>query len=108
MNARVPSSVFDTAQALDHVSAAWDQDIVHRLTDYIRIPAKSPMFDPDWASAGLLDTVVRNTAQWIEAQKVPGLTLEVILLEGRTPVLFFEVEASGGEAGEQPAPARRC
>lgn len=103
MNARVPSSVFDTAQALDHVSAAWDQDIVHRLTDYIRIPAKSPMFDPDWASAGLLDTVVRNTAQWIEAQKVPGLTLEVIRLEGRTPVLFFEVEASGGEAGEQPA-----
>ena len=103
MNARVPSSVFDTAQALDHVSAAWDQDIVHRLTEYIRIPAKSPMFDPDWASAGLLDTVVRNTAQWIEAQKVPGLTLEVIRLEGRTPVLFFEVEASGGEAGEQPA-----
>ena len=103
MNARVPSSVFDTAQALDHVSAAWDQDIVHRLTDYIRIPAKSPMFDPDWASSGLLDTVVRNTAQWIEAQKVPGLTLEVIRLEGRTPVLFFEVEASGGEAGEQPA-----
>ena len=103
MNARVPSSVFDTAQALDHVSAAWDQDIVHRLTDYIRIPAKSPMFDPDWASAGLLDTVVRNTAQWIEAQKVPGLTLEVIRLEGRTPVLFFEVEASGGETGEQPA-----
>ena len=103
MNARVPSSVFDTAQALDHVSAAWDQDIVHRLTDYIRIPAKSPMFDPDWALSGLLDTVVRNTAQWIEAQKVPGLTLEVIRLEGRTPVLFFEVEASGGEAGEQPA-----
>jgi acetylornithine deacetylase/succinyl-diaminopimelate desuccinylase-like protein len=51
----------------------------------------------------LLDTVVRNTAQWIEAQKVPGLTLEVIRLEGRTPVLFFEVEASGGETGEQPA-----
>ncbi|WP_296510236.1 M20/M25/M40 family metallo-hydrolase [Rhodoferax sp.] len=103
MNARVPSSVFDTTQALDHVSAAWDQDIVHRLTDYIRIPAKSPMFDPEWAASGLLDTVVRNTAQWIEAQKVPGLTLEVIRLEGRTPVLFFEVDADGGAAGDQPA-----
>ncbi|CAM8621526.1 ArgE Acetylornithine deacetylase/Succinyl-diaminopimelate desuccinylase and related deacylases [Comamonadaceae bacterium] len=103
MNARVPPSVFNTAQALDHVSAAWDTDIVHRLEEYIRIPAKSPMFDAQWSEAGLLDTVVRNTAQWIEAQKVPGLTLEVIRLEGRTPVIFFEVPASGGAAGEVPA-----
>ncbi|WNO05469.1 M20/M25/M40 family metallo-hydrolase [Rhodoferax mekongensis] len=103
MNARVPSSVFHTAQALEHVSAAWDTDIVHRLEEYIRIPAKSPMFDAQWSEAGLLDTVVRNTAQWIEAQKVPGLQLEVIRLEGRTPVIFFEIPASGGEAGEVPA-----
>jgi len=103
MNARVPSSVFNTAQALEHVSAAWDTDIVHRLEEYIRIPAKSPMFDAQWSEAGLLDTVVRNTAQWIEAQKVPGLQLEVIRLEGRTPVIFFEIPASGGEAGEVPA-----
>ncbi len=103
MNARVPSSVFHTAQALEHVSAAWDTDIVHRLEEYIRIPAKSPMFDAHWSEAGLLDTVVRNTAQWIEAQKVPGLQLEVIRLEGRTPVIFFEIPASGGEAGEVPA-----
>ncbi|NBW48489.1 MAG: M20/M25/M40 family metallo-hydrolase [Betaproteobacteria bacterium] len=103
MNARVPPSVFNTAQALEHVSAAWDTDIVHRLEEYIRIPAKSPMFDAQWSEAGLLDTVVRNTAQWIEAQKVPGLKLEVIRLEGRTPVIFFEIPASGGEAGEVPA-----
>ena len=103
MNARVPPSVFHTAQALEHVSAAWDTDIVHRLEEYIRIPAKSPMFDAQWSEAGLLDTVVRNTAQWIEAQKVPGLQLEVIRLEGRTPVIFFEIPASGGEAGEVPA-----
>jgi len=103
MNARVPPSVFHTAQALEHVSAAWDTDIVHRLEEYIRIPAKSPMFDAHWSEAGLLDTVVRNTAQWIEAQKVPGLQLEVIRLEGRTPVIFFEIPAGGGEAGEVPA-----
>jgi len=103
MNARVPSAVFNTTQALEHVSAAWDQDIVHRLEDYIRIPAKSPMFDRQWAESGYIDTVVRNTAQWIEAQKVPGLTLEVLRLEGRTPVIFFEVPASAGEAGEAPA-----
>ena len=53
-------------------------------------------FDADWAQHGYIDTVVRNAASWVQAQKVQGLTLEVIRLPGRTPVLFFEVAASTG------------
>jgi acetylornithine deacetylase/succinyl-diaminopimelate desuccinylase-like protein len=94
MNARVPPAALNAAQALTEVSAAWDNAIVPQLQDYIRIPAKSPMFDADWQAHGYLDTVVRNTAAWIEAQKVDGLTLEVLRLDGRTPVLFFEVAAT--------------
>ena len=100
MTARLPDSVLNTTQALAHVSQAWDGDIVQRLSDYIAIPAKSPMFDADWAALGYLETVVRNTASWIESQKVPGLTLEVVRLPGRTPVLLFEVAATrSSEAG---------
>jgi acetylornithine deacetylase/succinyl-diaminopimelate desuccinylase-like protein len=95
MNARVPANVLDATAALTHATRAWDEDIVRQLTDYIAIPAKSPAFDPDWAQHGYLDTVLRNAAAWVEAQKVPGLTLEIVRLEGRTPVLFFEVPASG-------------
>ena len=94
MNARVPASVLDATQALDHVTTAWDGDIVRQLTDYIAIPAKSPSFDKDWASHGYIETVLRNAATWVEAQKVDGLTLEVVRLPGRTPVLFFEVAAT--------------
>jgi acetylornithine deacetylase/succinyl-diaminopimelate desuccinylase-like protein len=94
MTARLPDSVLNTTQALAHVSQAWDGDIVQRLSDYIAIPAKSPMFDADWLAHGYLETVVRNTAQWIEAQKLEGLTLEVVRLPGRTPVIFFEVAAT--------------
>ena len=94
MNARVPASVLDAATALDHVTTAWDGDIVRQLTDYIAIPAKSPSFDKDWASHGYIETVLRNAAAWVEAQKVDGLTLEVVRLPGRTPVLFFEVAAT--------------
>jgi len=101
MNARAPESVFQPAQALAEISRAWDGDLVRQLSDYIAIPAKSPMFDPQWAAHGYIDTAVRNAAAWVEAQKIEGLTLEVIRLEGRTPVLFFEVPASGG-AGQQP------
>jgi acetylornithine deacetylase/succinyl-diaminopimelate desuccinylase-like protein len=76
------------------VSEQWDRDIVRQLTQYIAIPAKSPGFDKDWAAHGYIETVVRNAAAWIEAQKVDGLTLEIVRLPGRTPVLFFEVAAT--------------
>ncbi|MDE2418637.1 MAG: M20/M25/M40 family metallo-hydrolase [Burkholderiales bacterium] len=98
MNARVPLSALNAAQALAEVSSAWDDSIVPQLKDYIAIPAKSPMFDANWQANGYIDTVVRNTAAWIAAQKVSGLTLEVIRLEGRTPVLFFEVAATQSQS----------
>ena len=96
MNAprELPSTVLDSARALDQVTRQWDGDIVRQLTDYIAIPAKSPGFDPDWQQHGYIDTVLRNAASWVEAQKVDGLKLEIVRLEGRTPVLFFEVPAT--------------
>lgn len=98
MNARLPASAFQPAQALNEISRAWDEDIVRQLQDYITIPAKSPMFDPQWAQHGFIDTVVRKAAAWVEAQKIAGLQLEIVRLEGRTPVLFFEVPASRGDS----------
>ena len=98
MNARVPSQILQPALALERVGQAWDDDILRQLTEYIVIPAKSPTFAPDWAQLGLLDTVVRNAATWVEAQKVAGLRLEVVRLPGRTPVLFFEIESTEAAA----------
>jgi acetylornithine deacetylase/succinyl-diaminopimelate desuccinylase-like protein len=103
MNARIPLSVLNATQLQNEIDHAWDADLVPQLTDYIRIPAKSPMFDPQWAAHGHIDTVVRNAADWVRAQKIEGLTLEVIRLAGRTPVLFFEVPASNGAADTNPA-----
>jgi len=91
------AAVMDAAAARHQIDAQWDGDIVRQLTDYIAIPAKSLAFDPSWAQHGFIDTVVRNAAQWVEAQKVPGLKLEVVRIDGRTPVIFFEIE--GTKAG---------
>ncbi|MBK0391322.1 M20 family metallopeptidase [Ramlibacter algicola] len=98
LHRELPASVLDAAQALSHVSTQWDGDILRQLTDYVAIPAKSPGFDKDWARHGHIDTVLRNAAGWVEAQKVEGLKLEVVRLEGRTPVLFFEVAATKPDA----------
>ena len=89
-----PGAVLDDAQALASASAQWDADIVGQLTRYIAIPAKSPGFDAQWSAHGHIETVLCQAASWVEAQKVPGLTLEVLRLPGRTPLLFFEVAAT--------------
>ncbi|MFZ9550736.1 MAG: M20 family metallopeptidase [Hylemonella sp.] len=103
MNARNPAASFDTSGALQEVGQLWEQKILPELRDYIAVPAKSPMFDPQWAEHGHIDTVVRQAADWVRAQGVEGLQLEVIQLQGRTPVLFFEIAASAGELGAAPA-----
>jgi len=33
----------------------WDDEIVPTLADYIRIPNKSPAFDPDWEKNGYME-----------------------------------------------------
>ena len=94
----LPPGELNTAQALTDVSQAWDGDILRQLTEYIQIPAKSPSFDAQWAEHGHLETVLRNAAQWVEAQKVEGLKLEIIRLPGRTPVMFFDIPATKTDA----------
>ncbi|MGH8337797.1 MAG: peptidase M20, partial [Gammaproteobacteria bacterium] len=64
MNARIPTSTLNPADALAQVSAQWDNDLVRQLTDYIQIPAKSPGFDPDWMQHGYIETVMCNAAAW--------------------------------------------
>jgi acetylornithine deacetylase/succinyl-diaminopimelate desuccinylase-like protein len=94
LHREMPAAVLDATKALSQASSQWDSDILRQLTDYVAIPAKSPGFDKDWAAHGYIDTVLRNAAAWVEAQKVEGLTLEVVRLPGRTPVLFFEIAAT--------------
>jgi acetylornithine deacetylase/succinyl-diaminopimelate desuccinylase-like protein len=75
------------------ISQFWDDSIVPALVDYIRIPAKSPHFDKAWSQNGYIDAAVELAAGWCRKNPVPGMKLEVVRLEGRTPVLLIEVPA---------------
>jgi acetylornithine deacetylase/succinyl-diaminopimelate desuccinylase-like protein len=86
----------DTRQIEQFVAGKWDDEIVPQLVDYIRIPNKSPMFDADWVEHGYMDQAVELMERWARAQDIPGMQVEVVRLEGRTPLIFIEVPAANG------------
>ena len=62
MNAPERLTLLEPAALQQFTDERWDQAIVPALQDYIAIPAKSPMFDAQWAQQGLLDRVAREQA----------------------------------------------
>lgn len=82
----------DTADLNAFVADIWDREITPELVDYVAIPAKSPHFDPDWQTTGHIDRAVEHMARWARGKiaELPGATLEVVRLEGRTPVILIE------------------
>jgi acetylornithine deacetylase/succinyl-diaminopimelate desuccinylase-like protein len=77
------------------IDRRWDEELLPRLIDYIKVPAKSPAFDPSWAAHGHLHAVIRDAHAWCRAQEIAGMHLEVVSIDGRTPCLFFDVPATG-------------
>ncbi len=75
------------------VDRIWDREILPTLTEYIRIPNKSPMFDPDWEKHGHMDKAVALFEAWARGKmaKLPGAKVEVVRLPGRTPLILIEV-----------------
>jgi acetylornithine deacetylase/succinyl-diaminopimelate desuccinylase-like protein len=90
----------DASKVDRFVAGKWDDDIVPQLVEYIRIPNKSPMFDADWVKNGYMDDAVKLMETWARAQPIPGMQLEVVRLEGRTPLIFIDIPATGPETGE--------
>jgi acetylornithine deacetylase/succinyl-diaminopimelate desuccinylase-like protein len=73
---------------VDHL---WDTSILPTLQEYIRIPNKSPLFDANWKANGHMDRAVVLLASWCKQNAIEGMQLEVIELDGRTPVIFMEI-----------------
>jgi len=69
----------------------WDDSIVPQLCEYIKIPNKSPLFDPDWEAHGYMDEAAALMQKWCESHAIEGMTTEVVRLPGRTPLLFLEI-----------------
>jgi acetylornithine deacetylase/succinyl-diaminopimelate desuccinylase-like protein len=91
----IVSAYMDIAKARQSIGSVWRDSIVHALVEYVRIPNQSPAFDPDWEAHGHMQRAVALITDWIGAQHVDGLSMEVVTLPGRTPVIVAEVPGSG-------------
>lgn len=80
--------------SMSFIRETWERSIVPALTEYIRIPNKSPMFDPAWRSHGHMQAATRLIEAWCRAQPIPGLQVEVVEHGERTPIIFMEVPAT--------------
>ena len=85
---------FDVKKTEAFVTEEWLGSAIPTLEEYIKIPNQSPTFDPEWATNGLQEKVVELFVDWVKSKNVPGLALEVVKLEGMTPLIFMEVEAT--------------
>jgi acetylornithine deacetylase/succinyl-diaminopimelate desuccinylase-like protein len=81
----------DVTATRDRVQHTWQDSIIPALLEYVRIPNLSPAFDAEWATHGHMDRAAELIAQWVRAQDVPRLTLDIVRLPGRTPLLYIEV-----------------
>ena len=73
------------------IAATWDESIVDRLIAYVRIPNKSPDFDPQWEQNGHMERAFTLMADWCRQQPLPGARVEVRRLPGRTPLLLIDI-----------------
>src|SRR6202140_4044896 len=83
-------------QIATSVGQIWDASIVPTLQRYIRIPNQSPLFDPNWKKNGHMGQAVALARAWVEEQQIEGLRIETHEIEGRTPLIFIEVD--GGDS----------
>src|ERR1700676_5451723 len=93
--------MLDNAKLARFVDQCWGDDIVPTLVEYIKIPNKSPAFDPSWAAHGYMEDAVRLFEGWAREKitALPGAALEVVRLPGRTPLILIEIPGTGHGAG---------
>ena len=81
--------ISSTAQKF--VDELWMDSIVPELVEYIKIPNKSPHFDPNWEAHGYMEDAVQQVFAWCTRQDVAGMRSEIVRLPGRTPLIFMEI-----------------
>ncbi len=87
----------DNKKTAEFVNDMWDSSIIPEISEYIKIPNKSPHFDPDWEAHGHMETAVQMFEAWSRQQPIEGMQVEIVRIEGRTPLLFIDIPGASDD-----------
>ncbi len=79
------------------INSFWDSNITPTLTEYIKIPNKSPSFDPDWKKNGHMDKVLKLATNWTKKHLPSGGSITIKESKGKTPLILVDIP--GQKAG---------
>lgn len=74
-----------------NISQTWDQELIPLLEKYIKIPNKSPHFDPEWEAHGYMHQAMELIYHWVKQLPIKNMRHKVLQLPKRTPLLFIEI-----------------
>lgn len=89
--------MMNNEKTTEFVGRQWDESIVPTLSEYIRVPNKSPIFDPDWEQHGHMERAITLLEGWCRKQPVRGMKTEIVRLPGRTPLLFIDIPGASDD-----------
>lgn len=81
----------DTSKTQEFVNQYWDKEVLETLVDYIKIPNKSPEYDPDWESNGFMEEALQLAVQWLKEHAIPGAELHIGRIPTRTPSIVLDI-----------------
>ena len=73
------------------INSFWDKHIVPTLVEYVKIPNKSPSFDPDWKNSGHMDKVLTLATVWVKKHLPDKAKMVVRETPGKTPIILIDI-----------------
>ena len=82
---------FNESQLQERISRTWDESIVPSLVEYIKIPNKSPSFEPAWEELGHMEQALQLALEWSKSNMPEKAQIQVKRSAGRTPLLLIDI-----------------
>ena len=79
-------------QLQESINHVWDDQIIPSLIEYIKIPNKSPSFEPDWENLGHMERALNLALEWAKRNMPKNANVHVKRSEGRTPLLLIDIQ----------------
>jgi len=79
------------------VEEQFNTQILNGLSEFIKIPNLSPSYDPEWRTNGNQEKATSFLLDYTLKQGIKGLKAEVLQLEGRTSIIFIEIDANNSD-----------